>query len=107
MSRFLRLQQEDEAYQQKTQALREELDAMRAAAANFDQMHLAAAAEVTNLRQAQALEQGQANLLIKQVAALKRDNHLLKVCTRSTSNNWCFLQQTDTSKVAGQGTVAM
>ena len=64
---------------------------MRAAAANFDQMHLAAAAEVTNLRQAQALEQGQANLLVKQVAALKRDNHLLKVCTSSMSNNWCFL----------------
>ena len=53
---------------------------MRAAAANFDQLHLAAAGEVVKLRQAQALEQGQAHLLVKQVAALKRDNHLLKVC---------------------------
>ena len=56
---------------------------MRAAAANFDQLHLAAAAEVVRLRQAQALEQGQAHLLVKQVAALKRDNHLLKVCGHS------------------------
>lgn len=71
---------EDEAYQQKTQALREELDAMRAAATSFDQLHLAAAEEATKLKQAEALEQGQANILVKQVAALKRDNHMLKVC---------------------------
>lgn len=54
---------------------------MRAAAANFDQLHLAAAEEATKLKQAQALEQGQANMLVKQIAALKRDKHLLKVCS--------------------------
>lgn len=52
---------------------------MRTAAASFDELHRAAAGEVTSLRQAQALEQGQAALLVKQAAALKRDNHLLKV----------------------------
>ena len=52
---------------------------MRTAAARFDELHRAAAEEVTSLRQAQALEQGQADLLVKQSAALKRDNHLLKV----------------------------
>ena len=92
------LAQEDEAYKQKTQALREELDAMRAAAANFDGLHLAAAEEVKTLRQAQALEQGQANLLVKQTAALRRDNHLLKVrlaaavCRLAVSTGCCCVQ---------------
>lgn len=52
---------------------------MRAAATQFDRLHREAAAEVARLKEAQALEQGQAQLLLKQGAALKRENHLLKV----------------------------
>ncbi|KAA6427234.1 MAG: hypothetical protein FRX49_02991 [Trebouxia sp. A1-2] len=69
---------EDEIYEQRSAALREELDAMRAAATQFDRLHREAAAEVARLKEAQALEQGQAQLLLKQGAALKRENHLLK-----------------------------
>ena len=71
--------QEDEIYKQRSAALREELDAMSAAATQFDRLHREAAAEVARLKEAQALEQGQAQLLLKQGAALKRENHLLKV----------------------------
>jgi hypothetical protein len=52
---------------------------MSAAATQFDRLHREAAAEVARLKEAQALEQGQAQLLLKQGAALKRENHLLKV----------------------------
>lgn len=73
------LVQEEEVYEQRSAGLRQELEAMRAAAARFDGLHRAAAAEVARLREAQAVEQGQAHMLLKQGAALKRDNHLLKV----------------------------
>lgn len=72
--------QEDEVYAQRSAALREELEAMRAAATQFDKLHREAAAEVARLKEAEGLEQGQAQLLLKQGAALKRENHLLKVC---------------------------
>ena len=71
--------QEEEVYAQRSAALREELEAMRAAATQFDKLHREAAGEVGRLRAAQTLEQGQAQLLLKQGAALKRENHLLKV----------------------------
>lgn len=64
---------------QRSAGLRQELEAMRAAATQFDALHRAAAAEVACLKEAQAMEQGQAHMLLKQGAALKRDNHLLKV----------------------------
>ena len=71
--------QEEEVYEQRSAGLRQELEAMRAAATQFDALHRAAAAEVARLKEAQAVEQGQAQMLLKQGAALKRDNHLLKV----------------------------
>ena len=73
------LVQEEEVYEQRSAGLRQELDAMRAAAARFDGLHCAAAAEVARLKEAQSVEQGQAYMLLKQGAGLKRDNHLLKV----------------------------
>ena len=74
--------QEEEVYEQRSAGLRQELEAMRAAAVRFDGLHRAAAAEVARLKEAQGLEQGQAHMLLKQGAALKRDNHLLKVLCR-------------------------
>ena len=65
-------------YEQRSAALREELEAMRAAAGQFDGLHRAASEEVARLREAHQLEQGQALHLLKQGAALKRENHLLK-----------------------------
>ena len=66
-------------YEQRTAGLRQELEAMRVAAAQFDRLHREAAAEVARLKEAQGLEQGQAHMLLKQGSALKHDNHLLKV----------------------------
>lgn len=62
---------------------------MRAAATQFDRLHREAAAEVARLKEAQALEQGQAHLLLKQGAVLKRENHLLKV-KRKQKKSSCF-----------------
>ena len=80
---MLMLVQEEEVYMQRSAGLRQELEAMRAAATQFDGLHRAAAAEVARLKEAQAVEQGQAHMLLKQGAALKRDNHLLKVILHS------------------------
>lgn len=71
--------QEEEVYEQRSAGLRQELEAMTAAASQFDALHRGAAAEVARLKAAQGLEQGHAHMLLKQGAALKRDNHLLKV----------------------------
>lgn len=76
---MLMLVQEEEVYMQRSAGVRQELEAMRAAATQFDALHRAAAAEVARLKEAQAVEQGQAHMLLKQGAALKWDNHLLKV----------------------------
>ena len=81
---MLMLVQEEEVYMQRSAGLRQELEAMRAAATQFDGLHRAAAAEVARLKEAQAVEQGQAHMLLKQGAALKRDNHLLKVILHSS-----------------------
>ncbi|KAL3137184.1 structural constituent of cytoskeleton [Trebouxia sp. C0010 RCD-2024] len=69
---------EEEVYEQRSAGVRQELEAMTAAAARFDALHQGAAAEVARLKAAQGLEQGQAHMLLKQGVALKRDNHLLK-----------------------------
>ena len=76
------LLQEDEVYKQRSSALREELEAMRAAAGQFERLHREATAEAASLKEAHQLEQGQAQRLLKQGAALKRENHLLKVGLR-------------------------
>ncbi|KAL0035491.1 hypothetical protein WJX77_008723 [Trebouxia sp. C0004] len=91
---------EDEIYKQRSAALREELDAMRAAATQFDRLHREAVAEVARLKEAQALEQGQAQLLLKQGAALKRENHLLKedlAAAEAELAGWYETMQRETS----------
>ena len=81
-------------YEQRTAGLRQELEAMRAAASQFERLHREAAAEVERLREAQGLEQGQAHMLLKQGAALKRDNHLLKVHSLVTKATYLVTKAT-------------